>query len=494
MFQNPRGFSPSVPATAEGQARPPALLPRLEGIDWMFIWRGRRWILVSAVAALMLSLVVEQTLTPRYRAVAEILIGPTDLMGVDKSVVPPSQTADANVIQVESETRVLTSDSVLRRVVGSEHLTSDPEFQAHGASPTDMIVTALRWIVALKPKPPQTGDAELAVLRQLQHMVTAKRTERTYVVDLIVETSSPEKSARIANAVVQAYFSVQGSARAEAARRVTDSLSARLSELRERVRSSEEQVERYKAEQGIIGPTGRTVDEQQLTELNNQLTAAHTRTAEAKAKYDQVARLERSGADRGATTEAVQSTTIGLLREQYAAAVQREATLTAELGPQHPYVIDARAQVRNAQRLIAEELARIAEAASNDYQRARANEETLANSLAALKRRATDMSLAFVKLRELEREAEASRAVYESFLGRARETREQERLDTVNVRILSEAQPPLERSFPPRRALLLLAGLLVGILGGIGLAYLAELFHRRLDPAAPATVAMTRAA
>jgi len=491
MFQNPRGFSPSVPVSAEGSA---PFLPKLSaGIDLTFIRRRRSWILAGAAVGLLLSLAAELTLTPRYRAVSEILIGPADLRVLDRSVMPPIQTADANVIQVESETRVLTSDSVLRRVVESEHLTADPEFQSRSASATDKIVTALRWIIALKPKPPLAADAELAVLRELQRNVTARRTERTYVVDLIVETSSAEKSARIANAVVQAYFSVQAAARTEAAKRVTESLSARLSELRERVRNSEEQVALYKSEQGIIGASGRLVDEQQLTELNNQVIVARSRTAEAKARYDQVARLERSGADRGSTTEAVQSTTIGLLRQQYAAAVEREATLTAELGPQHPFVIDAHAQVERARRLIAEEVARIAQAAYNDYERARTNEESLAASLDALKRRATDMSLASVKLRELEREADASRLVYEAFLGRARETREQERLDTVNVQILSQAQPPLDRSWPPRRALLLLAGLAVGLLGGIGLACAAELLNRRPDEPASA-VALPRAA
>jgi uncharacterized protein involved in exopolysaccharide biosynthesis len=494
MFQNPRGFSPSVPVTAEGAARPTVFFPKLPAeIDLGFVQRGRRWIFAGAAVGLLLGLAAELALTPRYRAVSEILIGPADLRVLDRSVMPPIQTADANVIQVESETRVLTSDSVLRRVVESEHLIADLEFQSRGVSATETIVTALRWLVALKPKAPQASDAELAVLRELQRNVTARRTERTYVVDLIVETSSAEKSARIANAVVQAYFSVQAAARAEAAKRVTESLSARLNELRERVRSSEEQVARYKSDQGIIGASGRLVDEQQLTELNNQLIVARSRTADAKARYDQVARLERSGADRGATTEALQSTTIGLLRQQSAAAVEREAMLSAGLGPQHPFVIDARAQVQRAQRLIAEEVARTAQAATNDYERARANEESLSTSLDDLKRRATDMSLASVKLRELEREAEASRLVYEAFLGRARETREQERLDTVNVQILSQAQPPLDRSWPPRRIVLLFAGLAMGLLAGVGLAYAAESLDRRSDEPAPA-VALTRAA
>jgi polysaccharide biosynthesis transport protein len=103
------------------------------------------------------------------------------------------------------------------------------------------------------------------------------------------------------------------------------------------------------------------------------------------------------------------------------------------------------------------------------------SERTLASSLDALKRKSVDTSLAFVKLRELQREVEASRAIYQAFLMRVREMREQERLDTSNVRILSEAQPPQDRIWPPRLLTMLLAALVAGLLAGAGAAYLAEL-------------------
>jgi polysaccharide biosynthesis transport protein len=498
MFQNPRGFSPSVPVAQEGQSTRAAaskLFPRL-GLetDWTFIGRHWRWVVVGVAAALSLNLVAELTLTPRYRAVSQILIGPVDLRGVDKSVMPPAQTADANVIEVESETRVLTSDKVLHRVVETERLVADPEFNSRDGFKLGTIVSLLKAAVGLKSKPSPSGDAAFGALRQLQRDVTAKRTERTYVVDLMVETSDGDKSARLANAIVQAYFAEQSAAHTEAARRVTESLTSRLTELRERVRHAEEEVERYKAEQGIIGASGRLVDEQQLTELNNQLTSARARTAEARARYEQVQRLQSRGADRGSTTEAVQSNTVGLLREQYAAVVQREANLTAELGPQHPYVVEAHAQVRNAQRLITEEVGRVADATHSEYERALATEEALSDNLSTLKQRAMATGLAFVKLRELEREVDASRAVYESFLVRARETREQERLDTVNVRVLSDAQPPLDRSWPPRRLILMLIALATGLLGGLGLAYAAEQISRNSRPTAQAAPPVARAA
>jgi succinoglycan biosynthesis transport protein ExoP len=484
MFQHPKGFSPSVPVNPETiSIRPVAAATPVRrlavGKDWMFLWRRKSLIALTVAMALLLSLGADLVMTPRYRAVSQILIGPVDLRVVEKTVMPPAQTADANVIQVESETRILTSDRVLLRVVDNEKLTADPEFGAGAPSLMSQLRVSLGFGSQAK-----TGDAELAALRQLQRSVSAKRGERTYVVDVIVETADRDKSARIANAIAQAYLDEQTAARAEASRRATDSLSSRLSELRERVRNAEEQVELYKREHNIIGPTGRLVDEQQLTELNNQLTTAKARTAEAKARYEQILRLQRSGADSGSTSEAVQSNTIGRLREQYATIARQEANLAAELGPRHPWVIDARAQVRNAQQHITEELSRVAEANRNDYERALANENSLANSFDVLKRKAMDTSLAFVKLRELEREAEASRAVYESFLGRAREMREQERLDTTNVRILSDAQPPQDRSWPPRRLIILLAGLMLGILGGTGLAYLLELMREHSLPAA----------
>lgn len=468
--------APAQPETQVGQPHEQA---------WAFMRRNKAYPFMGVLAALFLILAIEVVLTPRYRATIEILLAPADLRLVEKSVLPAAQAADSNVMQVESETRILTSDRVLRRVVRSEHLVDDPEFQMRGGGRLDSIINALRSVVGRKPEQPKLADRELDALRLLQRNISAKRTERTYVVDLVVQTSDPEKSARIANAIGAAYLDEQADARAEAARRATESLAARLNEQRERVTRTEEQVELYKAQHNIVDAGDKRVDEQQLTELSNQLIAARARTAQAKARYEQMLQLRRERLDQGAIPEAVQSSTLGLLRDQYGTIARQEANLSAELGPRHPQVIEARAQLRNAQQHITDEITRIAEASRIDYERALANESTLTANLTELKQRAIDTGLASVKLHELEREAEASRAVYESFLVRTREIREQERLDTANVRILADAQPPEGRSWPPRRIVMLPGLLMLGLLGGIALAYLFELMRRPRFVTAP---------
>src|SRR5262249_5949011 len=160
---------------------------------------------------LLLAALAELLITPRYRAISQIMIGPADLRVVEKSVMPPAQTADANVIQVESETRILTSDRVLLRVIEGERLTDDPEFGSRSIA----LWSKLRCWLGLGAGS-RSSSPELVALRQLQRSVTAKRSERTYVVDLMVDTADPEKSARIANAVAQAYLEEQTAARADA--------------------------------------------------------------------------------------------------------------------------------------------------------------------------------------------------------------------------------------------------------------------------------------
>jgi polysaccharide biosynthesis transport protein len=481
MFQMPRGKFGSVengftrPGVIEAGSRAPADWAP-EGLDLGFLWRGRWLIVAGVVLGILGAIAADLVLVPRYRATAQILIAPTDLRGVEKDVlVSPAQTADASVLQVESESRVLTSDKVLMRVVQKEDLANDPEFRGRKSMLGDFVATVLAPF--RRAGRPETNP-DLTALREFKRDVTAVRSDKSYVVDLTVESEDPDKSAQLANAVTMAYFDEQAAARTAAARRVSDSLVARLAELKSRVQKADEAVARYKSENNLVGAGGLLVPEQQIVELNKLLTAARAHTAETKARYDQVLELQRKGLDAGSTSEAVNSNTIGRLREQYGAAARLEASLSAKLGPLHPDVRDARAQAQKAQRLVNDEIKRVSDADRGDYQSALANEKSLTTRLDGLKRESVETDRASVRLRELDRDVEASRAVYESFLVRSRETQEQERLDTANIRVISDAQAPIERYFPPRRLVMFAGGAAAGLMLGVGFAGLGELVRR----------------
>ncbi len=464
MFEAPRQSRPAVVGTG---AIPVGFAPAANFDLQRFlsvIWRDKATILWTTALSLLIAVLFATLVPPRYTATTQILIDPTDLRAVANDLTPANQANDAAVLQVESQVRVLTSDNVLRRVINAESLDRDQEFIGRSS-----------WLGGAR-----YGDDSLTALNALKRAVQVKRAERTYVVDVSVTSHDPAKAARIANAIAQAYLAEQTDVRSDAARQISQSLSARLTELKDRVRQAEDRVETYKARNNILGASGQLVNEQQLSELNNQLGMARARTAAAKARLDQIEHVRIPKEEIGAFAEAVQSQTITALRTQYAEIMRREAEQMTSLGERHPAVIEIQAQAERLRHMIEDEVRRIALSARSEYESARANEAALAANLEKLKGNAVTTNEAMVTLRELERDVAASRAVYESFLVRARETGEQERLDTKNIRVISRADPPLRRSFPPSNTLLAVGALLIGVCGGTGIVMM-----RAADGSAP---------
>jgi uncharacterized protein involved in exopolysaccharide biosynthesis/Mrp family chromosome partitioning ATPase len=415
---------------------------------WSVLWRGKITILLSMMIAVGLAAAFVLLVPHKYTATTQILIDPMDLRGAQSDISPTIPQSDAAVLQVESQARVIASDNVLRRVVASEGLDHDPEF--------------MRGAMAEKYGP-------LAALNELQKHVQVKRSERTYVVDVSVTSEDPDKAARLANAIAQTYLTEQTEVRSNAARQISQALTGRLKELQTRVRDAEQKVEAYKASHNIVGATGELVNEQQLTSLNAQLSASRARTSEAKARLDQVESVLHTKTPIGAFPEAVQSQTITMLRSQYAEIMRRDAEQKSSLGERHPAVIEIEAQGARLQKLIEDEVNRIAASDRAEYDRAKADEDMLSRQVDGLKNTAVSTNESLVGLRELERDVQASRAVYESFLVRSRETGEQEQVDTKNIRIISKAGRPLYRSSPPPSPILGLAAMLLGFASGVGI-------------------------
>lgn len=439
------------------------------------VWPHWMAILILAFACAAAAYAASRFMTPRFMATAQIFIDPRGLQVFDNELTPRQQDSNTAINFVESQARIVTSQSVLSRVVDSERLTEDPEFNGKGGA---------SWAVALLDRLGMARGGEESLesrerqaLNSLYDRVIVRRPERTFVIEVTVRAADPDKAARLANAVSHAYIDSQTAARADAARRATQSLTNRLDELRARVRSAEERAEAFRRQNGLVGTRTQLVSEQQLTDANTQLGQAQARVAEAQARHEQIQISLRSTSQAGALPEAVMSPTIAALRGQQAEARRRLADAQTEFGPRHPTVRNGQAQVTDLDRAIADELGRIAQAARADLDRARAAEATQRRTVEQLTAQASSAGQAFVQLRELQREVDVNRNLLNTFLSRSRETSELERVDTSNARIITVAQPPRDRVFPPRGVVMAAAGFIVGAGLGIGLAILLALLR-----------------
>jgi succinoglycan biosynthesis transport protein ExoP len=410
----------------------------------------RRWRIIALTTAAVMTLaslfiLVSPTL---YTASTQLLVDPRDRRILGTEVMATSTGADPTL--VESQLRIITSDAVLGRVVGTLHLDRDPEFAGSSAGDTAAVRSA-RAVTVLRKR------------------VTVSRAERTYIIDISATAHKPERAKAIADAVADAYLEDQADANKMMTRRATETLTSRLSQLQAGLRAAEDKAQAYRKAHGLVLAQGALLSEKQLTDLNSRLVQARVRAEDAQSRYDEI----KGNGGSGGVNEVLGSSVVTSLRAQLADVTRREAELSSTFGDKHPALLEVRSQLANTRRLIAQETARITESAGSELTVARENEAAITRAYNELTGQSQSDNASLIELRDLERDVDVSRKLYEAFLNRAKQTAEQEQIATPGARILAPAAMPLSASYPPA-FLVLLIGLFVGVGAGSTIALASE--------------------
>ncbi|MCK5933012.1 MAG: GumC family protein [Fulvimarina manganoxydans] len=444
-------------------------------IDPVFIvqsvWNSKLLIVTCAVLGALIAIAIAMATPKMYTATSQILADPRDIKVVQNEVTPNGLPSEATLALIESQIAVVYSNDVLLKVVREADLLNDDEFNGQGWSLTGAIMDALG--LSSPNTPSAEGEplnrTELLTLQNLRRAMEVSRETKSFVLNLSVKTRSPVKSAKLANLLAETFIDELGRVQSSTARRASEALSGRLEELRQSVVVAERAVEDYKAENRLVGAGGRLVDDDYILRVNDQLARSRGEITALRVKAEQMRAATVDDVVEGSFPEELTSEALNRLRNSYSELRQQQAVLSASLGPRHPQRIANDQALNAAREAIRNEVNRIIAATQTELRRAEQTDKDLTTQFDDLKTKQLATSESFVKLRELEREVEASRAVYEAFLLRARETGEQESLNTANVRIISEATPPLEPSSLSRRTVVVL-GFILGLGAGVALA------------------------
>ncbi|MET3523586.1 GumC family protein [Mesorhizobium abyssinicae] len=432
------------------------------------IARSKALILSTTILGAALGVAIALSTPKKYEATAELIVDPRDLKLTDRDLTQNVVASDATLAIVENQVRVLTSGTVLNKVVDKLNLTNDPEFNGQGSGGLG-VMSMIRSILSRHDAgAADEGRRRALAVGNLAESLSVERGGKTFVISVGATTQNGEKSALIANTMTDVFLQTFGQIQSDTAGRATDELTARLDELRKGVEAAERKVEDYRATHDLVDAQGHLISDDQMLKLNEQLSVARARTLELNARAASARSLSVNSVLNGTLPEEINSNTMGELRAQYAALKQEADRAAVRLGPRHPELQALSAQLAGARDRIAGELQRIASSLQVDLKRSVQLEQDLASRLAQAKVQSGDVNNALVSLRELEREAAAKRSVYEAFLLRAKETGEQKDINTANINVISKAFAPLEAK-GPSRAMLALAGLLLGFAAGVGL-------------------------
>ncbi|PWC84601.1 hypothetical protein TSH100_17280 [Azospirillum sp. TSH100] len=456
------------------------------------LWRRRYYILLLTVIAGSVAWLLVSRIQPVYMATAEVMIDSRRTRILDiKEIL--SQLSP-QLVTVTSEVEVLQSRTLATRVADALNLYDDPEFNTALRPKQPSLfdfaslregVDQLREMLSLEapaPVEPTPAEAEALkrddVIERLRSGLGVSAIPQSMVIRISYRSNNPATATRIANAFAEHYITEQLEAKFQAVRYATGWLNERLDGLRRDLAKSEQAISTYRSTHNLLESSGVPATQQKLTELNSRLVETQTKRAEVTAR---IARLEATGrAGRGAgADDLLDSSFLSRLREQEATLAGQASDLASRYGTRHPQIAKINAELGEIRSKISTEIGRLIQGQRSELAVLQDRERSMTREIREIETLSLSQNKAEIGLRELEREAQANRILYETFLSRFKETDQQETIQQPDARIISFSERPRSPT-SPKKFMLIMAATLAGMMSAIVLVLLVEKFDNTI--------------
>lgn len=439
--------------------------------EFVEYWRAimlRKWsILALVVGSALITTVVVFQMTPVYRSTATVLVD------IDKA--RPVPTGGAEMIHLgsyyreylQTQAEVLKSRAVAQRVIADLKLTEHPEFQPQPSALKQWVTAILAWPSAETPEKASLGAV---VFNQYAAQLRIEPVRLSQLIKVSFEARDAELAAAVANATARAYVQSDLEARQTANQDAGQLLAGRLAGLRGALDASERAVQAYREREGLLDSKSTVLsgNARQLDELIHQFAQARARRIEVEQAYNQARSGQAAGYE--SLPAVLKSASVQRAKDAEAEAERKIAELTEHYGPEHPRLVMARSELRATKENTARQMRLAVASIAREYEAARANEQSLQNSLAQAKRAIQGLNRKEMDLGVLEQEAAASRQLYQAYLSRSKETSVTKDAQVAHARLVDPAVAALFPSRPAKTPVITIVtsvSLFLGVLGAL---------------------------
>ncbi|MBL0278458.1 MAG: polysaccharide biosynthesis tyrosine autokinase [Anaeromyxobacter sp.] len=372
----------------------------------------------------------------------------------------------------ETQYKVIGSRSVAQRVVDRLQLGSNLKYL--GLDP------------GLDPVALEAAKKRRDPIQVLLKNLKIEPVKDSRVVRLRYEDPDPALAASIANALAEAYIAESLSVRATTTQGASEWLEQQRADLETKMDQTGKELFDFKRSHDIVATTWedrQAMVTQRLTQVNDALTRARVRRAELQARNEAIQALGKAPGLDGQSLDSLlpisATSAVQQMKVRYQEVQAECAELEAKYLPDHPRLDSCAKRRASARQSLQDEMRSVLEAVKNEYKDAVKTERNLLTLLEETKADALAVNQYEREYLELKRSYDNNQRLYELVLKRLKDTGVSGMLQASNVRILDRARPatvPVRPSLAGNMAL----AVILGLVGGIGLAFLAEMLDRSI--------------
>ena len=446
-----QGVVGGAPLAAEHSVLTPA--------DFRKILIKRKWIIIATLAiGVAYAVYYIVTTVPQYEAVSRLHIdlSRSTNIGIEDLIEQKLGEGEDTEERLQTEIRIMQSESVVMEVINSLDLYHKPPFSALFAQhPYNGELTPVQRYKLIGAF---LGATKVIVL------------PNTEIVEVHFQNSDPVVAMNVANSIVDAYLDRDLRSRFEGTTRVSNWLTKQLSTVKKQVEDSQKSLTDYQRQNNLLtlGLEGGSLLSDSLRTVNQQLAEAEADRIVKEARYKMA--LTRNP---DLLVSVAPGTVLGSLRSQQASLMVDAAQLKSKFGPDYPKVRELNNQLNSVQADIDSEINNLTKRFEEEYNAAVKTQNLLQDQLNTTKQEAFKENDSAAQFDILKHGAEANSELYDNLQMKLKEAGITAGLNSNNVDIIDRASIPPYPILPKKRSALLF-GLLGGLIGGIALAYFIE--------------------
>jgi len=423
--------------------------------DYLIILRKHQWLIAAFLLTVMTTVTIASfKMKPIYQAAARVEVDKESQNTLPFQGVNYDEYVDMEEY-IETQVKILQSETLALQTINSLNLGQYPEF-GETSGPLGLPHGS-------------AGVARPAILGAFLGHLTIRRVPNSRLVEVQFESGNPELAARVANGHLQNYIEQNFRSKYDATTQASGFLSQELEELRIKVEKSENARVAYERQNQIwLIDEKQNITTQTLGDLNKAVTEAQTGLAASEALY----RMATSG-NVDLLPEVRNSPVIQDLTKRKSVLDDSYTEALEQYGPKFPKVQRIAEQKKEVEAELARAQKIMVGSIEEDYDTARQHLELLQEALDRQKAESNELAEKLVEFHILEHDAESNKQLYDGLLQKLKEAGITAGLRSSNIRVVDPALVPTAPA-GPQKARNILLGLLVGLVGGIGLAFFRE--------------------
>jgi polysaccharide biosynthesis transport protein len=329
------------------------------------------------------------------------------------------------------------------------------------------------------PDDARMEPARIRAIQVFQKHLDVQPDRLSNLINVRFTAHDPQRAAWIVNDFVRRYLEQQVAVKYQATQAAVEWLTGTIQRMQLTLTNSENALETYRASAQLTEGTGGSLIAQQLAELNRQYAVVQGEEALARSRLRQI-EMQHDPATVSSLADPQIGVHIQQLRTDRIRVNQELGAARSNYGNQHPEVAKLQRQLAEIDSMIAREGRNATDSARAMADAATARREALEQRLDTLQKRLSVLAQSEVQLRELQREADANRAVYEPFLTKVKDLTARLEVQQPDASIVSPALVPLSPSFPQKAKTIGLIGFGSLIIGAL-VALLIEMYRSGFD-------------